>query len=431
MGNHCPFGCSLSSSWQGPTSPRWRPRGAALKRLVELLLLTLSVAACSGSRAQGESVATPEAPAEGVAPQMDSSSAAEQSGYSSEESFGERLLTRQLSGSSGGAAPAPPPYGSKAKGLPPVKANTLPVPELVVYSGFLVLQVRRVLSTLDAITRLVESRGGYVESLTQHELVLRVPAKDFDAVMTEFATFGEVLDRRIHASDVTEQFTDLGARLGVAKQARARLLALLEQTEATAERLQIIAEIKRLTEQIEATESKLATLQNLVDFYTIRIQLVPSVAAGQAPTHRSPFDWIANLSAIAATLSAAEDFEWSIPRAFVRFDKADGFRAQSADTALLRVGSVDNEPRAEATFWAKAVEHEMLGRGEKLEQAGARGLVQYQVFVNDEVKPRYYLVGVLSHDDEVFVIEAFFPNPETYGKHSAAVLESFATFRPH
>jgi len=316
----------------------------------------------------------------------------------------------------------------------PSAAKTSPKPEaadesLVVYTGYMRLRVKRLLDAIDAVTRLTEAKGGYIESLAQRVVIVRIPAEDFDAVMAEFAALGELLDRRIQALDVTEQFTDLGARLAVAKEARNRLVALLAKTEDVEERLRILQEVKRLSEQIETIESTLATLKNLVDYFTITIELEPVIEDVGGQQHTSPFAWIRELSAHLTTIfEGVDEFALTLPQGFVLFEKDDVYRAQSADTTVIRGGVVDNEPRGDNAYWMKAVEHEMKGRAEKTVAAGDAGPVKYAIFESEDVQPRFYLVGVVAHGEDLYVLEVFFPDKEAFEDHKDAVVKALATF---
>jgi hypothetical protein len=307
--------------------------------------------------------------------------------------------------------------------------NDAPDVPLVVYTGYLRLRVKRLLEAVDEVTRITEGQGGYIESLAQRVVVVRIPAKDFDAVMAEFAKLGEQLERRVKALDVTEQFTDLGARLAVAKEAQNRLIALLAKTEDVEERLRILQEVKRLSEQVELIESTLATLQNLVDYFTITIELEPIMEDTGGDLHRSPFDWIRGLEAHVTTLYDGKDeFALDLPTGFVLFEKDDVYRAQSADTTVIRGAVVDNEPRGDNAYWIKAVHHEMEGRGEKLEAEGDSGPIAYKLYKSEDVQPRYYLVGVAARGEDLYVIEVFFPNEEALAAHKDAVIKALATF---
>jgi hypothetical protein len=305
-----------------------------------------------------------------------------------------------------------------------------PEEPMVVYTGYLKLRVKRLLEAVDEVTRITEEQGGYIESLTRQVIVVRVPAKDFDAVIEIFAKVGELLEHRIKALDVTEQFTDLGARLAVAREARARLIKLLEKVEDVEERLRILQEIKRLSEWIESIESTLSTLQNLVDYFTITIELEPILDEAATWVHRSPFGWVRNLSPHLMSIEDGKDeFEIALPADFVLFEKDDVYRAQAADTTVIRGGVVDNEPAGNNSFWSDAVHHEMEGRGEELVEEGEAGSMYYRLYRSDDIQPRLYLVAVRVHEDDLYVIEVFYPSEEAHKAHHEDVVKALATFK--
>lgn len=305
-----------------------------------------------------------------------------------------------------------------------------PAQPLVVYLGYLKLRVKRVLEAVDAITKLTAASGGYVESQTASVIIVRIPAKDFERVMGTFAAVGEVLDRRVKALDVTSQFTDLTARLAVARESRERLLVLLAEVTDVEERLRIVQEVKRLTEQIESMESTLATLENLVSYFTITIELQPVLDERRQIAHVSPFPWVRALSAHSASLGEGkDDFTLALPRGFVQFTEDDAFRAQAADTTTLRAAVVDNEPAGDSAFWVAAIEHEMDGRDEELVAKKDAGSLAVRVYRNKDVEPRYYLLGVYALGERLFVVEVFFPTEEAWRAHEGEVMQALTTFR--
>lgn len=317
----------------------------------------------------------------------------------------------------------------QAQGKETAEKQQEEAPPLVVYTGYLKLRVKRLLEAVDEVTRLTEEQGGYIESLTRDVIVVRVPAKDFDEVLGAFAKLGELLERRIKALDVTEQFTDLGTRLAVSRESRARLLLLLEKVEEVEERLLILEEIKRLSEQIESMESTLSTLQNLVDFYTITIELQPVLEESAILVSRSPFVWVRNLSPHMTSIwDGKDEFSMVLPPAFVLFEKDDVYRAQAADTTIVRGGVVDNEPLGDNVFWSSAVNHEMKGRGEKLLDEGVAGHMAYRLYMSEDVQPRYYMVAVYSRYEDLYVVEIFYPSEEAYEAHHQRMIDSLATF---
>jgi hypothetical protein len=310
-----------------------------------------------------------------------------------------------------------------------VDARTPPVRvPAVVYLGYLRLEVKRLIEAIDQITALTQAAGGYIEAMGARHLVVRIPASDFDATMERLAGAGVTLERQVKALDVTAQFTDLEARLAVSSEARARLLSLLEQVKDVQERLRILEEIKRLSEQLEAVESTLSALKNLMDYFTITIDLVPVVETDRAITRRSPFRWVRELEAHRVTLTAGKsDVRLSVPSGFVLFEDDDVFRAQSADTSMLRVAWVPNEPRGDAEFWVAAVRHELDGRDEEVVDQGQQGELRYLTVRNKDTQPRYHLVGVRAVGDRLWVVEVYYPHAAAYAAHHAQVKAALAT----
>ena len=306
-------------------------------------------------------------------------------------------------------------------------ANTASEP-MVIYTGFLRLRVKQLLTAVDEITRIVDEQGGYIDSLTRTVVVVRIPGKDFEAAMETLAAVGDLLNRRVQAQDVTRRFTDLISRRDVAEEARGRLLRLLEAEQEPRERLRILREIKRLSEQIDTIESTLAAIRNLVDYFTITIELVPVLAVERVDTGLSPFAWVRSLKPHLDTLhEGKDDISMSLPKGFVLFDEDDSYRAQAADTSIIRAGKIENEPKGDNRFWSDAVDFEMTSRQETVKEKGEAGALTYRLYENDDVTPRFYLVAVRVTIDDIYVIEVFYPNAEAYERHHKAVLRALET----
>ncbi len=319
------------------------------------------------------------------------------------------------------ASTPPPPSPPPAAGNGKIDTKNEP---MIIYSGYLQLRIKRLIEAQDQIQEVVEKRGGYIDSLTNTTVVVRIPGNDFEAVMDELAALGDLLNRWVRAEDVTDQFTDLRARLEVALKSRERLLRLLDKTENVAERLRILQEIKRLSEQIDTIDSSLAAIRNLVDYFTITIDLVPILENERVDTGLSPFAWVRALTPHLQSLSEGQKaFVVKLPRGFVLFDKEDAFRAQSADTSVIRAATVENEPLGDEAFWIDAVDFEMTTRQEKIVQNGKAGRFVFRLYENDDVTSRFYLVALTTVQDRIYVIEAFFPNAAAKDTHLNGVID--------
>lgn len=349
----------------------------------------------------------------------------------------------------GGAAPARPAAAARtsAAALPavaqsgaavsgaavaPMTDTIMQVPAqqpMIVYSAYLKLRVRRELEAVDQLTAMAKASGGYVQSVSGAVVVLRVPAGDFDQVLQHISSVGELLDRRIQAADVGRQYLDTEARLHVAVQARQRLLALLEKVRNHDERLRVLEQIKRLTETIEVAEASLAAMRHMVEYFTLTVELQAMVSSTTTGIpHRSPFAWIRALNPYAQTLSGPRTLvSLRAPQGFVLFDQQEQWRAQAADTSVLRAGRVANEPQGDAAFWSAAIHHELDGRDEELVDQRSLGRVHLRVYRNKDLRPRYFVVAVTVVDHAVWVVEGLLPDEAAWTRHRDALLQSIAT----
>ena len=56
--------------------------------------------------------------------------------------------------------------------------------------------------------------GGHLQELSKSSIKVRVPAASFETAVSRMEQLGDVADRAISGTDVTEQFIDLDIRLG-------------------------------------------------------------------------------------------------------------------------------------------------------------------------------------------------------------------------
>ena len=145
---------------------------------------------------------------------------------------------------------------------------------------------------------MISARGGYISRRDGSELVCRVPAAQFEAVLVELRSFGRVLRDAVQAQDVTEQHRDLAIRLDNAKRSRDRLLILLEKAEKIEDLLKIESELRRLTEEIETMTAQLQNLESQIAHSTITVSFAMTTRSDE-PARRRPsrFGWINSVGA--------------------------------------------------------------------------------------------------------------------------------------
>jgi uncharacterized protein DUF4349/putative zinc finger protein len=103
---------------------------------------------------------------------------------------------------------------------------------------------------------------------------LRIPAPELAATLAEIRTLGRVENEAQSGEEVTQQHTDLVARLKNSRETEERLRNILEQrTGKVGEVLQVEREIARVRGDIEGMEAEQQALEHRVDFASVELQL--------------------------------------------------------------------------------------------------------------------------------------------------------------
>lgn len=337
---------------------------------------------------------------------------------------------------------APAPQASKAAGgvaadelyadlaedssgiLTATAAPQKPAERKRIYSGFCRLIVDEVEQAKADLTRFAEQEGGYVESAYENTIVLRVPASRFRELFETILDKGELLYKSIETFDVSDYFRDQEMRLRTAERARGRLYTLLERTDDVEERLAILREIKRLSEEIEGIRLRLESLERRISFSRITVELVPRLPVGQIGKEDIPFRWIAALEPVYGNLPRLRG-RVSLPlgEEFAILEVRRAFRAESSDGTRVRIGSTWNLPRGDEEFWQRALVHHLhpfYRQAEPLEIGSLRGVL----FTSKDRDPYAYLVAIRIKGNGLYVVEVFFPDLEAKDQHLEGIREA-------
>ena len=297
---------------------------------------------------------------------------------------------------------------------------------LRVYSAELELLVSRVEPAREAVIRTAEEAGGYVESSAGEFITIRVPAERFDGVVEEIERVGQVTSRAVRTADVTEQYADLGRRLELAERTRERFYTLLERTSDTEERVQILREIRRLTERIERLRAQLESLDRQIDYSRITVRLVARIQNGGPERADIPFPWIAALNPLERTTGEPDSRpDVELPADYAVFDTGRFVRAETADSTRLRIGAVENEPLGDTAFWQNALVYH-LGDFYTVSNEIEAGSLRGALFEAKGPQPFSYLVLVVSRDEEIIVAEVFFPDADARDARLGEIREALA-----
>ena len=195
----------------------------------------------------------------------------------------EKVVEREV------AAPAPALEGA----LPSVAER------MIIRTAELSLKVEDTEQALSQIKDIATSLGGYVASTNMQRVeeklrgtvTIRVPAESFDAAMDQLKAIAIEVERESTSSqDVTEEYTDLNARLRNLEATEKELLELLtevrEKTGKAEDVLAVHRELSNIRGQIEQVKGRMQYLERMTALATINVELIPKeaiVRAGWAP----------------------------------------------------------------------------------------------------------------------------------------------------
>jgi Domain of unknown function (DUF4349) len=107
-------------------------------------------------------------------------------------------------------------------------------------------------------------------------LVVRVPANQFNAVMEEIRAVGaRVVQEKVTGQDVTEEFMDLEARIKNQKALESQFLEIMKRAGKVDDALSVQRELAEVRTEIEKLEGRRRFLENQSSLSTINVTLQP------------------------------------------------------------------------------------------------------------------------------------------------------------
>ena len=328
------------------------------------------------------------------------------------------------------AAAPPADFGASAPRGKRAEAAGAPVAAAadrkVHYSGFARLKVGSVQEATDQLSALASEWGGSVESVSGRVVTLRVPVSDFEAAFGRVVELGELLDRNISARDVTEAFTAVDLRLATARRTRDRLVELLARTTDSSEKVALIEQIQRVTEEIDRLESQLRTLSSLASFSRITVELVPRQARAwrDQDDETVEMSWIRELSPFQPDLLlGAKSLSLPTPEGMVQLTPKRHFVAEGPRGSRIWSGRLPNEPVGDGTFWAESIETRL---GAELDVGAVETVGGFTLLklTDRGAHPYSWWIAVRPDGRWLDVVEVYFPTPEALERFEEAVRTS-------
>jgi len=177
-------------------------------------------------------------------------------------------------------------------------AQNAPVPlnRKIIRNADLTLEAESPEGSLQKITAVAESKGGFVvESqetssdvkTTEHDIVtmtVRVPAERFNEALDEIRkSASRVIVENVKGDDVTEEFIDIEARLKAEKALEAQFIEIMKRANSVQDALDVQRQLADVRGEIEKIEGRKRFLENQSSLSTIKIRLqTPTVFAASS-----------------------------------------------------------------------------------------------------------------------------------------------------
>jgi Domain of unknown function (DUF4349) len=201
----------------------------------------------------------------------------------------------------GGAAQQPPAAGDKA--APPARQPGVPAQYSIdtrsmIFTGTVTVRVTDVERAAADTSSIATAAGGFVggdertsaKDRSQARLTLRVPSARFSSVVDSVAKLGREESRQLSTEDVTDQVTDVDARIATGQASVDRVRDLLAKAANISEIVSLESELSRREADLESLKSRKRKLDDQTTLSTITaILLGPEAAAKPAPKHETGF----------------------------------------------------------------------------------------------------------------------------------------------
>jgi len=175
---------------------------------------------------------------------------------------------------------APPPSQKSTGGASQVTASA---PRKVVKDGKLEILVKKAEETAEKIKAIAAEQGGFVDDVNiknvsetskSGTVTIRVPADNFDETLAQIKSLAIKVDKEsANATDITEVFVDLEARLKTLKAQEAQYLKILDQAKTVKDILSVSTDLGYIRSDIERLEGKIRLLSSEVDMSSITVSL--------------------------------------------------------------------------------------------------------------------------------------------------------------
>ncbi|WP_265131166.1 DUF4349 domain-containing protein [Chryseobacterium oranimense] len=171
---------------------------------------------------------------------------------------------------------------NKSAQTPVTPKETDTIPKKIIKNGNMKIQVGDIKKAQTQVGDILKKNGAYIQNEEFQntdmddnlELVIRVPHKNFDALVSSFSDgVGSVLSKNISSDDVTEEYTNVSIKLANKKIYLEKYRDMLKNASNTKDMIEIQETIRELEDEIDIAEGRLRFIDDRVKYSTLNLSL--------------------------------------------------------------------------------------------------------------------------------------------------------------
>ncbi|KTD60291.1 coiled-coil protein [Legionella santicrucis] len=156
---------------------------------------------------------------------------------------------------------------------------------MIIRNANISLQVNNISATMQKITQLAESSGGYIvnSNITQDSnnvgntsanIKIRVPAQGLNDALTALKSLAtQVIQESISGEDITQQYVDLQSQLTNLQTAKEQLAKIMANATKTSDVLSVFKQLTEVQGQIDVIQGQIKYFKESVAYSLINIDL--------------------------------------------------------------------------------------------------------------------------------------------------------------
>lgn len=160
------------------------------------------------------------------------------------------------------------------------------LPRKIVQNMDMSVEVKDISKSMDKITDMVKSVGGYIVSSTTTtnedsftgNIVVKVPADKLISSAKKIGDLGQIRRKGITSEDVTQEYYDSQARLKVMQKKEERLISFMDQAKKVDDLIALENELSNVRSEIEVLQGRINFLNNSTTYSQIAIELIQGKA---------------------------------------------------------------------------------------------------------------------------------------------------------